>query len=81
MKKRSTSPILETALKISPIVLLGGARQVGKSTLSGSLFDNYAILDDVDLRINATENPKGFLNRIGKPVCIDEIQTNSQTAS
>ncbi len=74
MKKRSTTPILETALKISPIVLLGGARQVGKSTLSGSLFDNYAILDDVDLRINALENPKGFLNRIDKPVCIDEIQ-------
>jgi len=74
MKKRSITPILKTALKISPIVLLSGARQVGKSTLSAKLFDNYAILDDVDLRINATENPKGFLDRIGKPVCIDEIQ-------
>ena len=74
MKNRSVTNILKTALKISPVVLLSGARQVGKSTLSATLFDNYAILDDVDLRINATENPKGFLERIGKPVCIDEIQ-------
>ena len=74
IKNRSITPILTAALKISPIVLLSGARQVGKSTLSATLFDNYAILDDVDLRINAIENPKGFLDRIGKPVCIDEIQ-------
>jgi len=33
MLKRSLEPILKTALKISPIVLLKGARQVGKSTL------------------------------------------------
>lgn len=74
MITRSVSPILKTALNISPIVLLSGARQVGKSTLSALLFDNYAILDDVDLRVNAIENPKGFLRQIGKPVCIDEIQ-------
>ena len=74
MRKRNLTSILNTALKISPVVLLSGARQVGKSTLAAKLFDNYAILDDVDLRLNATENPKGFLKRIGKPVCIDEIQ-------
>ncbi len=34
MLKRSLEPILKTALKISPIVLLKGARQVGKSTLA-----------------------------------------------
>jgi predicted AAA+ superfamily ATPase len=74
MVARSIRPILEVALEISPIVLLSGARQVGKSTLSSKLFTNYAILDDVDLRLVAIENPKGFLKRVGKPVCIDEIQ-------
>ncbi len=74
MVERSIRHILETALEISPIVLLSGARQVGKSTLSSKLFTNYAILDDVDLRLVAIENPKGFLKRVGKPVCIDEIQ-------
>ncbi len=74
MLKRSLRPILETALDISPVVLLSGARQVGKSTLSSKLFTNYAILDDVDLRLNAIENPKGFLKQLAKPVCIDEIQ-------
>ena len=74
MIKRSIAPILETALEISPIILLSGARQVGKSTLSSKLFKNYAILDDVDLRLTAIENPKGFVHRLEKPVCIDEIQ-------
>jgi len=74
MIKRSITLILETALEISPIVLLSGARQVGKSTLSSKLFKNYAILDDVDLRLTAIENPKGFVHRLEKPVCIDEIQ-------
>lgn len=74
MIERSIQPILETALEISPIVLLTGARQVGKSTLSSKLFSNYAILDDVDLRLAAVENPKGFLKRVGVPVCIDEVQ-------
>ena len=74
MIERSITPILETALKISPVVLLSGARQVGKSTLSSKFFENYLTLDDVDLRLRAIENPKGFIQRIEKPVCIDEIQ-------
>lgn len=74
MIKRSIAPILEVALEISPVVLLSGARQVGKSTLSSKLFTNYATLDDVDLRLMAIENAKGFIKRVEKPICIDEIQ-------
>jgi len=66
--------MLETALEISPIVLLSGARQVGKSTLSSKHVHNYVTLDDVDLRLSAIENPKGFTYRLEKPICIDEIQ-------
>jgi len=74
MLKRSITPLLKVALEISPIVLLSGARQVGKSTLSSKLFKNYATLDDIDLRVTAIENPKGLVHRLEKPICIDEIQ-------
>jgi len=74
MIKRSITPLLKIALEISPIVLLSGARQVGKSTLSSKFFENYVTLDDIDLRLTAIDNPKGLINRIEKPICIDEIQ-------
>jgi predicted AAA+ superfamily ATPase len=72
--KRSIETILKTALKISPIVLLKGARQVGKSTLALELKYNYIVLDDVSTRINANEDPNRFIQTIQKPVTIDEIQ-------
>ena len=74
MLKRSISPILKTALKISPIVLLKGARQVGKSTLAMEFGHHYIVLDDVSTRINAKNDPNRFVETLQKPVTIDEIQ-------
>ncbi|MBU1667980.1 ATP-binding protein [bacterium] len=74
MLKRSIDPVLKTALKISPIVLLKGARQVGKSTLSMELNPNYIVLDDVSTRISAKDDPNRFVEILQKPVTIDEIQ-------
>ncbi|WP_069471888.1 AAA family ATPase [Candidatus Marithrix sp. Canyon 246] len=74
MLKRSIEYILKTALKISPIVLLKGARQVGKSTLAMSLSKNYIVLDDVSTRISAKDDPNRFIQNLEKPICIDEIQ-------
>lgn len=74
MLKRSLEPILKTALKISPLVLLKGARQVGKSTLALSLCEHYTVLDDVSTRVNAKNDPNLFIQNLKKPVCIDEIQ-------
>ncbi len=74
MLKRSLEPILKTALKISPIVLLKGARQVGKSTLALGLCENYTVLDDVSTRISAKNDPNLFIQNLKKPACIDEIQ-------
>ena len=74
MLKRSINTILKTALKISPIVLLKGARQVGKSTIALTLNKNYIVLDDISTRINAQEDPNRFIETLKKPVCIDEIQ-------
>ena len=74
MLKRTIEKKLKTALKISPVVLLSGARQIGKSTLSLSLYENYLTFDDGELKLQAKENPKGFLRQIDKPICLDEIQ-------
>lgn len=74
MLARSITEKLHVALKISPVILLSGARQIGKSTLSLSLFDNYLTFDDGELKLQAKENPKGFLRTLEKPVCLDEIQ-------
>ncbi len=51
MLSRSISEKLQVALKISPVVLLSGARQIGKSTLSLSFFDNYLTFDDGELKL------------------------------
>ena len=74
MKKRTLESILKIALKTFPVVLLNGARQVGKSTLALDSFKNYITFDDGELRLYAKENPKGFLKNLELPICLDEIQ-------
>lgn len=74
MKKRTLEKTLNVALNAFPVVLINGARQVGKSTLALESFKNYLTFDDGELRIYAKENPKGFLRNIELPICLDEIQ-------
>lgn len=74
MKKRTLEKILKIALDTFPVVLLNGARQVGKSTLALENFKNYLTFDDGELRLYAKDNPKGFLKNLDLPVCLDEIQ-------
>ncbi|MGM0520425.1 MAG: ATP-binding protein [Campylobacterota bacterium] len=74
MKKRTLESILKIALDTFPVVLLNGARQVGKSTIALENFENYLTFDDGELRLYAKENPKGFLRNLELPICLDEIQ-------
>lgn len=74
MKRRTLENILKVALNTFPVVLLNGARQVGKSTLALENFQNYLTFDDGELRLYAKENPKGFLKNLELPICLDEIQ-------
>jgi len=74
MKKRTLESTLQVALNTFPVVLLNGARQVGKSTLALERFKNYLTFDDGELRLYAKENPKGFLKNLELPICLDEIQ-------
>ena len=79
MIQRSITPLLQTALAESPVVLLNGARQTGKSTLVQWLVEHahparYVTLDDATVLEAITKNPSDFLAGIEKPIAIDEVQ-------
>lgn len=59
-----------------PVVHLTGPRQSGKSTLVKKLFPDhrYVNLEEPDIRLAAQDDPRGFLNRLGEHLIIDEAQ-------
>lgn len=65
---------LQEALAVFPVVLLCGARQVGKSTLVLSLCEHYITLDDITQLDGARADPKRFIQDLPRPIVIDEIQ-------
>lgn len=64
------------ALSDSPVVLINGARQTGKSTLAQSLRPDirYLTLDDPAVLAAALADPFGFIAGFDGPVCLDEVQ-------
>jgi len=73
--KRAIREELEEYLKYFPVLLISGARQVGKSTLALHLgIENYITLDDINIYEMAKNDPKGFIENLQKPVIIDEAQ-------
>ena len=71
---RIIEPLVEEAFKNFPVVLITGARRVGKSTLVMKLFDNYITFDDITAYLSAREDPISFVKSLKKPVIIDEVQ-------
>jgi Predicted ATPase (AAA+ superfamily) len=59
-----------------PVVTLTGPRQSGKSTLLKASFPDYSYvsLEDPDIRLFASEDPRGFLASYPHKAIIDEIQ-------
>jgi predicted AAA+ superfamily ATPase len=74
MYKRTATTIIKEALEISPCVLIVGARQVGKSTLSLGLDMEYRVFDSLTDRESALSDPMGYIKTLPKPICLDEIQ-------
>jgi len=74
---RNITKTLLQAISQSPVVLIGGPRQAGKSTLTKAIGDHlnlsYITLDD-PVMLAATSNPQTFLNDLPRKVIIDEIQ-------
>ncbi len=89
MYRRNLMPLLQDALSDSPVVLLNGARQTGKTTLVQALAENqseenqareqplartYLSLDDAGVLSAARSDPAGFLAGFSGPLVIDEVQ-------
>lgn len=73
--ERAISGEIKEYMNYFPVLLISGARQVGKSTLCLHLgIQNYITLDNINMYEAAKNDPIGFLNSLSKPVIIDEIQ-------
>lgn len=66
---------MEIAMQDTPVVLINGPRQSGKTTLVKEYSPSlpYYTLDDDNILNAAKQDPVGFVNRIDKAI-IDEIQ-------
>lgn len=72
---RAITEDIKSYLNYFPVLLISGARQVGKSTLALQLdIKNYITLDDINKYEMAKNDPKGFIENLEKPVIIDEAQ-------
>lgn len=79
MFPRHIADNLLEALSDTPVVILHGARQTGKSTLVQNLAQKqypaqYLTLDDLGVLSAARQDPVGFLSGMSGPVIIDEAQ-------
>jgi hypothetical protein len=75
-KKRIYEDRLNRFAKLFKIVLLVGARQVGKSTLLSKLFPKVKlfVFDPIQDLFNARNKPDFFLQDFTPPLILDEIQ-------
>ena len=78
MYQRNIAQHTRTALSDTPVILLNGARQTGKSTLAKEIADelagDYVTLDDATVLSGAVTDPAGFLRGLGNMTVIDEVQ-------
>ena len=83
MIQRDLEPHLKQAVKKFPLVGIVGPRQSGKTTLAKAVFPayEYISLEDLDNRLFATDDPRGFLATYSRPTIFDEIQKVPQLFS
>lgn len=73
---RHIEPRLRHALDTFRVVVLGGPRQSGKTTLAHRIVGSgaYLNLDDPTVRSFALDDPTGFMADRPRPIVIDEVQ-------
>jgi predicted AAA+ superfamily ATPase len=61
--KRDIEENITKAARYFPVITISGPRQSGKTTLAKKLFalHQYVSLEDLDVRAQATEDPRKFL--------------------
>ena len=83
---RSIENLIKETAKHFPVVMLCGARQIGKTTLLQKICEEvpdvtFVTLDHPRLRALAKEDPELFLNQYKTPLVIDEIQYATELLS
>lgn len=73
---RDITDSIKSATKYFPVITVTGPRQSGKSTLLRHIFPDlpYCSLETPDIRMSASEDPRGFLDNFHEGVIIDEVQ-------
>jgi uncharacterized protein len=76
---RNLKTALLEAAKDTPVIMVNGARQTGKSTLVKGLFPGadapqYVSMDNLATLDSARSDPQGFVENLPDRVIIDEIQ-------
>ncbi len=78
MIRRNIQNSVRRAMADTPVVLINGARQTGKTTLAQEMAAEpgfqYFTLDDAATLGLAAGDPSGFIRNLTGPVVIDEIQ-------
>ena len=80
MHPRHIAPLVTESLADTPVVVINGARQSGKSTLVQNLKSSntkprrYLTLDDSAVLSAAKSDPSGFINGLEGPITLDEVQ-------
>lgn len=78
MIRRSIIKPLRAAMADTPVVLVNGARQTGKTTLVKQIGESsgasYITLDDADTLAAALADPRAFVRAAPGPLIIDEVQ-------
>jgi predicted AAA+ superfamily ATPase len=76
--RRNGAPRLRDLLAVFRLVMLGGARQTGKTTLARDLLDlsqrSWFSFDDEAVLDRAQQDPIGFVASLPKPAAVDEFQ-------
>jgi predicted AAA+ superfamily ATPase len=72
---RELTKCIKTAMKDTPVVLINGPRQSGKTTIVRQYAPSlhYYTLDDDNLLSAVLQDPMGFINRVSRGI-IDEVQ-------
>jgi predicted AAA+ superfamily ATPase len=63
-----------------PAIILTGPRRAGKTTLLRALYPKatHVLLEDPDVIARVRSDPNGFLDEVGTPVVLDEIQNTPE---
>jgi len=77
---RHVEPVVERIAKRKPVIVLTGARQVGKSTMLKEIYHNinYVTLNRPLVRESAKDNPSIFFEENKPPIIVDEIQKSAE---